>query len=210
MSFASGTQGSRAPSEPQRGQSRNDATDHVGPSDEPLAAPDEEHRFQSEGGEGGEAAEDAGEEEESRIHGEEVVLLREAREDSGREATQHINGEGARGKAPIHGLMQHPAGKLEAGRRSERSSQRHQTDRLHVFLAAGRRGRCFADTDRITMRPLPVAGSGVLLDLIAVRSSASTSGSSNWSTLSSRMKRPRVPLPCRSRSGSSSFAPWMK
>src|SRR5258706_14906014 len=210
MPLTSTTNGCRAPSEPQRGQSRDDAQDHVGSGDKPIAAPDEEHRFQTEGGEGGEAAEDAGEKEEPRIRGKVIELLGEPRQDSRGEAPEDVHREGARGKAPVDGVMQHPAGKLEARHRPQRSSQRHEKNSLHVFLVAGRRGRCFADTERITMRPLPVAGSGVLLDLMAVRSSAATSGSSNCSTLSRRRKRPRLPLPCRSRSGSSSFAPWMK
>ena len=57
------------------------------------------------------------------------------------------------------------------------------------YLAGFRRGRCFADTDRMMSFPRPVAGSGIFARAIAAATIASISGRASTPADSTRMKR---------------------
>src|SRR5262249_25930022 len=73
-----------------------------------------------------------------------------------------------------------------------------------------RRGRGFADTERMISFPRPDAGKGAVDRATAAASSASTSGRASTLADPSRMKRVCFPEPSRTFFGSGSFAPWMK
>src|SRR5260221_5701381 len=120
--------------QPERGEARGDAQHDVEHRDPRLAALHEEHGHEAEGGEGREAAQQAGEEQQADVRGKELVLLREPGEDSRDEASQDIDRERAGGESPVDRVVQHVAGKLEARDRSDGAAQRDQQDALHSML----------------------------------------------------------------------------
>src|SRR5262245_41975867 len=81
----------------------------------------------------------------------------------------------------------------------------------HGFRALGfRRGRCFAETDRMISCPVPLRGNATGAAAIAAFISASTSGRSSTAISGSLIERTFLPAPLRTFFGSGSLAPSRK
>src|SRR5260221_5307032 len=137
-----------------RGKQRRDtachARGHIARRDANLAALDERHRLDTEGREGGEAAEEPGEEEEPQLERQEITAFGDADQEARHQAAQDVDDERAERKGPGLGPREHPGADLVARHRADRAAGGDE-QHLHFFLPTGQGANYYPST--VTFEP---------------------------------------------------------